>query len=269
MAILRVGIRAGETENWSLIRQRETLAGNPGRVRAGDDPSALQSLVALRGANLTERIGVVFKRIEGGSFIYQRQRAQIETFEAAETPFTIGMMKKLLFLKGKEVREIFKDKDWSVDVVIEKSLAVAAKDIPEAEKDSCPLVYASKYESEAIARLLETDILTERQWERTASGTDGRMRPWGDDIDQSRAVYNDSGTRPVKSKPAGVSAEGLYDLIGNVQEWTKEAVLRGSSWPDGKARCGAFDLRAAYRSYCPPEDRSLDIGFRLARNLKG
>jgi len=264
MAILRVGIRAGETANWDLIRQRQTLAGDPGRVRAGDDPNALQRLVALRGATLAERIGVVFKKIEGGSFIYQGQQAQVETFEAAETPFTIGMMKKLLFFKEKEVREIFRDKDWPIERVMIESLDKVADNVPKSERDNCPLLYVNKPEPEAIARLLGSDLLTERQWERAASGTNGKKRPWGNELDEAKAVYSDSGTRPVKSKPAGVSAEGLYDLIGNVWEWTKESVLCGGSWWGSNPG----SLQAGFRFSIRPEVRNYDVGFRLARNLK-
>jgi formylglycine-generating enzyme required for sulfatase activity len=262
-----VGVRKGETLGgvWNLIRQRETLAGNPGKVRAGDNPGALQRLVALRGANLAEQIGVVFKRITGGVFIYQGQPAQIESFEAAETLFTIGMMRQLLELKAGEVRAIFKDREWSVDTVIEKSVARAASNVPEAEIDNCPLVPVIKYEAEAVARLLESDLLTGMQWERAASGTYGKRRPWGNDLDQTRAVYNDSGTRPVKSKPAGVSAEGMFDLIGNVWEWTKESVLRGGSWHSNNPG----NLQADYRKFNFPEDRYSFVGFRLARTSKG
>lgn len=264
---MAIGIRKGETLSgaWNLIRQRETLAGNPGRIRAGDSPEALQRLVALRGANLAERIGVGFKKIEGGSFIYQGQPAQVETFEAAETPFTIGMMKKLLFLKEKEVREIFRDKVWSIEKIMIESLDKVADNVPKSERDNCPLLYVSKNEAEAIARLSGSDLLTELQWERAASGTDGKMRPWGNDLDKTKAVYSDSGTRPVRSKPAGVSAEGLYDLIGNVWEWTKESVLRGGSWDSGYA----FYLQAVCRGGNHPGSRLGDVGFRLARTFKG
>ncbi|MDD5593642.1 MAG: SUMF1/EgtB/PvdO family nonheme iron enzyme [Candidatus Margulisbacteria bacterium] len=248
---------------WNLVRQRGTLIGNPGRVRAGDSPDALQRLVALRGASNAKRIGVVFKRIKGGEFIYQGQRTRIETFEAAKTVFTINMMRKLLILKGDEAKAIFKVPGYSADEVIRKSLEVVADDVPDAERDNCPLVYVSKYESEAIARLLESDLLTGLQWERAASGTDGKKRPWGNNLDVTKAVYNDKGTRPVKSKPAGISAEGLHDLIGLVWELTKESVLRGGSW-------GIIDdyyLQAVYCIVSHPGYRADRIGFRLARNL--
>ena len=45
-----IGVRKGESLSgaWNFIRQRETLAGNPGRVRSGDSPQSLQRMVAKR-----------------------------------------------------------------------------------------------------------------------------------------------------------------------------------------------------------------------------
>jgi len=228
---------------------------------------SLQRLSALGGVNLAERIGVVFKQIAGGEFIYQGCRETIESFEGAETDFTINQMRALLELKGDEVRAIFVGARYSADEVIQKSLTIVAADVPDAEKGNCPLVFVNKYQAEAIAKLLGCDILTERQYERAASGTDGKVRPWGNNLDHSKAVYYDSatpkGTRPVKSKPDGKSAEGLYDLIGLVWQWTKEGVLRGGSWGDINPGL----LRADFWGFNYPENRIIDVGFRLARGL--
>lgn len=254
MVIVRAGVGSRGNAHWGLGNQRNTLAENSGRVSAG-------GVVALRGARLAEQIGVVFKRIPGGEFIYQGQRARIKTFETAETPLTIDAMKKLLKIKGEEVRRIFTVPGYSVDEVIRKSLDTVAADAPDAERDNCPLVYVDRDEAKAIAQLLESGLVTERQWERAASGKDGKLRPWGNQLDKTRAVYGDSGTRPVKSKPAGVSAEGVHDLIGNVWEWTEEASLRGGSW--WLYAAGIF--QADYRYPSPSELRNNNVGIRLAR----
>lgn len=54
------------------------------------------------------------------------------------------------------------------------------------------------------------------------------MYPWGDDpITPERANYDFhyGGTLPVGSFPKGATPEGVYDLSGNVKEWTT-SVLR-------------------------------------------
>jgi len=241
---------------------------NKAITRSTAGPSRIGEVAAVDQSDLAARIGLVFKRIEGGDFIYQRQPAQIETFAGAETSFTIGMLKKLLELKEDRVRAIFSQPNYSVEQVLRNSYGAIAKDVPEAEQDNCPLVTTDGYEEAAIAELVGATVMTERQWERAAAGTDGRLRPWGNDLDHDKAVYWDpdgiNGTRPVKLKPAGVSGEGLYDLIGNVWERTKERVLRGGSW--GSHSPGRLRAQARYEYY--PEDRDDRIGFRLARTIK-
>lgn len=48
MAAFECRVRAGETANWKLVRQRATLAGDPAKLRAGDNRVNLAGIVALR-----------------------------------------------------------------------------------------------------------------------------------------------------------------------------------------------------------------------------
>ena len=109
---------------------------------------------------------------------------------------------------------------------------------------------------------------TEMQWEYAAVGKESRTYPWGEQKPTSNlANYNNNegGTTPVGRYPEGATPEGLYDMAGNVWEWTDSwyddtcsgRVLRGGSWGDDAGGC-----RSAYRGNYTPGTRDYDVGFR-------
>ncbi len=87
-------------------------------------------------------------------------------------------------------------------------------------------VWVSHAEASAYARWKERRLPTEAEYHRAAFGTpDGHEQafPWGDEPpDHSRGNfdYQHSEPLPVGSFPAGRSAFGVDDLIGNGWEWT-------------------------------------------------
>lgn len=66
-------------------------------------------------------------------------------------------------------------------------------------------------------------LLTEAGWEAAARGTEGRTYPWGNEApNDSRAQFGKryGETSPVTAHPAGATPQGVYDLVGNLYEWT-------------------------------------------------
>ena len=124
---------------------------------------------------------------------------------------------------------------------------------------------------------------SELEWEKAARGSLCReVFPWGNDADPNGANYSDSqiGDTSVVGCFAA-NGLGLFDLVGNVWEWTRSLyvdypydpadpkredlmagdvsrVVRGGSWvnPRGGARCAA-------RSGARPGDRYVSGGFRV------
>lgn len=88
-------------------------------------------------------------------------------------------------------------------------------------------VYVSHAEASAYTRWTGKSLPSEAQWNRAAFGTPQgteRLYPWGDaPPDGSRGNFD--GARwepePVTAHPAGASAFGVQDLVGNGWEWTR------------------------------------------------
>ncbi len=124
-------------------------------------------------------------------------------------------------------------------------------------------------------------LLTEAEWEYSCRAGTVTAYSFGDDANQlgNYAWYGDNGegqTHPVGQKKP--NPWGLYDMHGNVWEWTcseyaaygggeeqrcgssaTARVLRGGSWA-----CGTDLTRSAFRGLDPPNDRFNLNGFRLA-----
>lgn len=148
-----------------------------------------------------------------------------------------------------------------------------------------PVVGVSWYEAMAYASWQEATLPSEVEWEAAGRGPDGRRWPWGDSWQADAANTAEAElmhTTPVGLYPAGASALGCLDLVGNVFEWTRSLfrgypyqvedgredpnasgprTLRGCSWNHR----GSYFTRLSYRFQAPPETRHSDIGFRCAR----
>jgi formylglycine-generating enzyme required for sulfatase activity len=97
------------------------------------------------------------------------------------------------------------------------------------DKANHPTVYVSWSDAVAFcqwaARTTRKPIrlLTEAEWEKAARGTDGRRYPWGNTWQAGRCNTWEASikdTTPVDHYPRGRSPYGVYDMSGNVWEWT-------------------------------------------------
>lgn len=159
-----------------------------------------------------------------------------------------------------------------------------------------PMVQVTQFGAALICEKLGKELPTEAQFEAAARGTDGRWFPWGnewptcDNANIARAdglfcAKRGAGAFPldVGSFPKDVSPFGIYDLTGNVLEWTQDSfeavytdcgncrnpVARGGTGPmkqyvarGGSFRFGDDVARATSRSSIPADDQRPSLGFR-------
>jgi formylglycine-generating enzyme required for sulfatase activity len=146
-----------------------------------------------------------------------------------------------------------------------------------AEPDSGPLVVPNQpvigvtwfealaYAKASNARLLHLD---ERLF--VMRGAANRPYPWGQPFGSGNANTEEEGL----GKPCAVgifmgdcTPEGLFDLAGNVAEWTMdeaddEVIIHPGSWNQP-----SMSAWAKARALVPQKTRSADLGFRLAKDL--
>jgi formylglycine-generating enzyme required for sulfatase activity len=150
-----------------------------------------------------------------------------------------------------------------------------------------PVVHVTWVGADAYCRWTGGRLPTEAEWEKAARGTDGRLYPWGNEPPNSGLLnYNKNVGVPtdVGSYPKGISPYGVFDMAGNVNEWTSDyyqsdyyaeapgqnpkgpasgdlLVTRGGSHP------ALIDLwiQATFRRGAGQTEGLVDTGFRCAR----
>jgi ergothioneine biosynthesis protein EgtB len=155
-------------------------------------------------------------------------------------------------------------------------------------------VYVSHAEATAYANWLGRKLPTEAQFHRAAYGTpEGRRErryPWGEEApsaSRGNFDFRSWDPSPVGAHPAGASAFGVHDLVGNGWEWTRTAFAPFSGFTpmpfypgysanffDGKhyvmkggsPRTAACMLRRSFRNWFQPHYPYVYATFRCVED---
>ncbi len=156
-----------------------------------------------------------------------------------------------------------------------------------------PVVMVTWYGAKAYADFYGYRLTSEIEWEKAARGTDNRAYPWGNEIARNQANYYSSHdlfhkvfTKQTHTTPVGFyngkiydgyqtrngpSPYGLYDMAGNVWQWTGDdypythlRYMRGGSQANYE-----YNLRIWARNSAGPDYYGINIGFRCVRDVSG
>jgi|GEM_PF-794654 len=148
-----------------------------------------------------------------------------------------------------------------------------------AGRENLPITYVSWADASAFARWCGKRLPTEAEWEFAGRGQRQWLYPWGNAFHPGATISQEAGTggpRPVGAWPEDQSYYGVYDLAGNVSEWTASLYrpYPGNRHPEKEyaldrrvARGGAFSVTSVYcrlvfRAHLPPHYTAGDLGFR-------
>jgi formylglycine-generating enzyme required for sulfatase activity len=153
-----------------------------------------------------------------------------------------------------------------------------------------PMVLVSWFGAKAYCEFFGWRLPSEIEWEKAARGSDGRPFPWGANISPENANYYSShdifekiwggagGTTPVGFYNGKTydgfqtldspSPYGLYDMAGNVWQWTGDVYddqhyryMRGGSKENYE-----YNLRVWTRNSAGPTYYSPSVSFRCVRD---
>ena len=165
---------------------------------------------------------------------------------------------------------------------------------PQGKADH-PVTFVSWLDAKAYCQWAGKRLPSDQEWEKAARGTDGRWFPWGNEFDYTKSnspvrwreigVFGD--TTPVGAFAGGASPYGVYDMSGNVWEWTdswyqaypgnavasesygeRYKVLKGGSWFDCSFYNCGISAPVFNRAFFSKRTKNDSFGFRCAKDAE-
>ena len=155
-----------------------------------------------------------------------------------------------------------------------------------------PVTHVTWFGALAYAKFYGMRLPTVTEWEKAARANSGNEYPWGDTISPNYANYRDSGdvydndTTPVgffngdNNTSNSYSPYGMYDMAGNVWEWTisrwrdsSGKIIKGGSFNSKMTSAGGvptvYDLMTWFETAVGylPTNTSREIGFRCVMDI--
>ena len=243
------------------------------------------------------------------SFVFDNEQdaheVEVAPFAIAKTAVTNGEFTAFVEAGGYSQRQFWSDEGWSWRGNMDATQPVYWKHEDgkwwRQSFDRCvplevrlPVIHVNWHEASAFCHWARRRLPTEAEWEVAASAKptakgnyavrDKRRYPWGNEAptaDRANLDWERNGCIAVDALPAGDSAFGCRQMIGNVWEWTASdflpypgfrpgpyteysqpwfgdhKVLRGGGWATRSSL-----ILNTYRNFYQPDRRDVWAGFR-------
>lgn len=254
-ALVLVTILAG----WWLASRRTTILPGGPTPTASNPPSLADEMIPIPGGQF------MMGRDNGSPFDGPVHRVTIKPFLIDKYEVTNEQYAQ--FLRQNRGRSV--PKGWQGDTY------------PFGEAQ-LPVANVTWYEARDYCQSVNKRLPAEEEWEFAARGRENKLYPYGNEWKPRYSNALETGLKKpqaVGSYPDGVSPFGVFDMAGNVAEWTASDY---KPYPNSKApedegnkvtRGGGFKVpaseqKATDRYFYRPTDSFDFIGFRCAKDNK-
>ncbi len=125
--------------------------------------------------------------------------------------------------------------------------------------EDSPVVNAEWKDADAYCSTMGARLPTEAEWEKAARGVDGRIYPWGGDMDNTKLSKFtwDNKMPAVGGYPQGASPYGVLDMAGGAFEWVADWYAptyyaeSPDSNPQGPSSGKQHVIRGGWWEWCP------------------